>query len=198
MCYQKRNFRDYLMHCEACRLLSTSTLSPCHSGTDTCSPPIRPSPQRSWKQIVCLHTGASMWMYSAALMGARRCYMISSVVKERSPRLLHSLDAASWCSIACHPADTLATYRALDKGRCTVIITRTQMPNVTNVQIILDDLSFWSGLMSKLHVEGHPPPVVMHASPPCAAHSKLANLPHSQNDRQIVSYLLASTLAFKQ
>eukprot|EP00965_Chrysotila_dentata_P038469 1278388-Pleurochrysis_carterae.AAC.1 len=31
--------------------------------------------------------------------------------------------------------------------------------------------------MSKLHAEGQPPPDVMHASPPCAAHSKLTNLP---------------------
>eukprot|EP00965_Chrysotila_dentata_P035001 1164619-Pleurochrysis_carterae.AAC.1 len=31
--------------------------------------------------------------------------------------------------------------------------------------------------MSKLHAEGQPPPDAMQASPPCAAHSKLANLP---------------------
>eukprot|EP00965_Chrysotila_dentata_P029847 992856-Pleurochrysis_carterae.AAC.1 len=53
---------------------------------------------------------------------------------------------------------------------------RTQMPNVTHIQVDLDDTTFWSGLMSKLHAEGQPPPDIMHASPPCAAHSKLANL----------------------
>eukprot|EP00965_Chrysotila_dentata_P213324 6187562-Pleurochrysis_carterae.AAC.2 len=56
-------------------------------------------------------------------------------------------------------------------------IGRTQMPNVTHEQVDLDDASFWSGLMSKLHAEGQPPPDIMHASLPCAAHSKLANLP---------------------
>eukprot|EP00965_Chrysotila_dentata_P172818 5702716-Pleurochrysis_carterae.AAC.1 len=50
------------------------------------------------------------------------------------------------------------------------------MPNVAHVQVDLDDASFWSGLMSKLHAEGQPRPDIMHASPPCAAHSKLANL----------------------
>eukprot|EP00965_Chrysotila_dentata_P044461 1478185-Pleurochrysis_carterae.AAC.1 len=34
--------------------------------------------------------------------------------------------------------------------------------------------------MSKLHAEGKPPPDVMHASPPCADHSKLANLPRRE------------------
>eukprot|EP00965_Chrysotila_dentata_P127898 4229704-Pleurochrysis_carterae.AAC.1 len=31
--------------------------------------------------------------------------------------------------------------------------------------------------MSKFHAEGQLPPDVMHASPPCTADSKLANLP---------------------
>eukprot|EP00965_Chrysotila_dentata_P070835 2341384-Pleurochrysis_carterae.AAC.1 len=34
--------------------------------------------------------------------------------------------------------------------------------------------------MSKLHAEGQPPPDVMHASPHCAAHSKMANLPRKE------------------
>eukprot|EP00965_Chrysotila_dentata_P098110 3244369-Pleurochrysis_carterae.AAC.1 len=34
--------------------------------------------------------------------------------------------------------------------------------------------------MSKLHAEGQPSPDVMHTSPPCAAHSKLANLPRKE------------------
>eukprot|EP00965_Chrysotila_dentata_P126417 4178841-Pleurochrysis_carterae.AAC.1 len=34
--------------------------------------------------------------------------------------------------------------------------------------------------MSKLHAEGQPPPDIMHASPPCAAYSKLANLPRKR------------------
>eukprot|EP00965_Chrysotila_dentata_P084251 2782299-Pleurochrysis_carterae.AAC.1 len=45
------------------------------------------------------------------------------------------------------------------------------------MQVDLGDASFWSGLMSKLHAEGQPLPAIMHASPPSAAHSKLANLP---------------------
>eukprot|EP00965_Chrysotila_dentata_P091497 3021244-Pleurochrysis_carterae.AAC.1 len=34
--------------------------------------------------------------------------------------------------------------------------------------------------MSKLHAEGQPPPDIMQASPPCVAHSKLANLPRKR------------------
>eukprot|EP00965_Chrysotila_dentata_P153157 5061369-Pleurochrysis_carterae.AAC.1 len=54
------------------------------------------------------------------------------------------------------------------------------MPNVAHIQVDVDDASFWSGLMSKLHAEGRSPPDVMHASQPCAAHSKLANLPRKE------------------
>eukprot|EP00965_Chrysotila_dentata_P056437 1872781-Pleurochrysis_carterae.AAC.1 len=57
---------------------------------------------------------------------------------------------------------------------------RAQMPNVTHVQVDVDDAKFWSGLMLKLHVEGQPPPDIMNASPPCDAHSKLANLPRKR------------------
>eukprot|EP00965_Chrysotila_dentata_P165691 5470640-Pleurochrysis_carterae.AAC.1 len=70
----------------------------------------------------------------------------------------------------------MATYRALTR-QGSRHFTRTQMPNVTHVQIDLDDASSWSGSMSKLHAEGQPLPDIMHASPPCAAHSKLASLP---------------------
>eukprot|EP00965_Chrysotila_dentata_P161776 5343101-Pleurochrysis_carterae.AAC.1 len=54
------------------------------------------------------------------------------------------------------------------------------MPNGTHVQLDLDDTTFWSGLMSKLNAEGQLPPDIMHASPPCAALSKLANLPRKR------------------
>eukprot|EP00965_Chrysotila_dentata_P113113 3737029-Pleurochrysis_carterae.AAC.1 len=54
--------------------------------------------------------------------------------------------------------------------------SRLQMSNVSHVQVNMSDASFKVYLESELHAQGQPPPNLVHASPLCVLHSKLAYL----------------------
>ena len=68
---------------------------------------------------------------------------------------------------------------------------RKPITDMHYVQAEIGD-AFWERLMKDGHLPGHPPPDVVHASPPCAPHSSLRFLAARTNPRQS---LLLETLA---
>ena len=57
---------------------------------------------------------------------------------------------------------------------------RLPLQGMDYVQADLHDDAFWSKLTVEGCLHGYPPPDVMHASPPCPAHSRLRHLPAGQ------------------
>ena len=69
---------------------------------------------------------------------------------------------------------------------------RTPVDGMHYVQADLSKDAFWDDMRRLGRVQGHPPPDLMHASPPCAPHSRLRHLPRpGKAQGSLVSYTLS-------